>query len=501
MLQKADFAPLGSWLHDGANSLKGALLMWLVPGLLVVMGGTLLWSTYTLRTQVDEAYDRALAGALRAINYNTSTASGGLSVEQPYLLLEFFELTVNGRVYFRVSTEDGLAEIGNPALPLPSSELELNVPQYYDAIYQDELIRVASLIRLADPPVAGNPHSRIIVQVAENLQERAHLERRMMARSIVRDVLLVSMSVMLLTAGVVRALKPLKRLRQRLDERAFDDLSPIDAATLPAEVRPLVQSVNQLVERYAQIASAQRQFLDDASHQLRTPLALLRTQMSYALRERDTDEMRAALLAMQDGLGRAERLTQQMLALARARDAGTTRSIKRQFTEVDVVGLAEQVVKTLWPLARAKHIDLGLDLNGMCTDKGSRVMAVEWLLHEAINNLLDNAIRYTPKGGQVTLQVLGDESSIALVVTDSGGGMSEHDMAHAGSRFRRGAAGKLQQGAGLGLAIVQTIAEMHEARLKLTNWHDAQGQVGLRCSFRIWRPKTYPGNNPKLKDY
>lgn len=493
MLQKADFTSLRAWWHDCANSLKGALLMWLVPGLLVVMGGSLLWSTYTLRTQVDEAYDRALAGALRAINYNISTASGGLSVEQPYLLLEFFELTVNGRVYFRVSTQDGLAEIGNPALPLPSSELKLNVPQYYDAIYQGERIRIASLIRLADPPVAGNPHSRIIVQVAENLQERAHLERRMMERSIVRDVLLVSMSVMLLTAGVVRALKPLKRLRQRLDARAFDDLSPIDAASLPAEVRPLVQSVNQLVERYAQIASAQRQFLDDASHQLRTPLALLRTQVSYALRERDADEMRTALHAMQDGLGRAERLTQQMLALARARDAGTTRSIRLQFAKVDLVGLAEQVVKTLWPLARLKNIDLGLDLNGIRADMDSQVMAVEWLLREAISNLVDNAIRYTPEGGQVTLQVLGGESSIALLVMDSGGGMNEHDMAHAGSRFRRGAAGKLQHGAGLGLAIVQTIAEIHGTQLELRNWHDAQGQVGLCCSFRIWRTETKLG--------
>lgn len=144
MLLATAVAPLGLWWRKGRHSLKGALLMWLVPGLLVLMGGSLLWFTYSLRSQVDAAYDRALAGALRAINHNISTASGGLGVEQPYLLLEFFELTVNGRVYFRVATEDGLAEIGNPGLPLPGSAFELDVPQFYDAMYLNEPIRVAS---------------------------------------------------------------------------------------------------------------------------------------------------------------------------------------------------------------------------------------------------------------------------------------------------------------------------------------------------------------------
>lgn len=481
---KVDLSELAQW---GSRSLKAALLVWLVPGLLVGMGGSLLWSTYSLRTQVDEAYDRALAGALRAINYNISTASGGLSVEQPYLLLEFFELTVNGRVYFRVASEDGLVEIGNPALPLPEGELELDVPQFYDAVYLNEPIRVAAWAHLAQPAISGHLQSRIVVQVAENLRERALVERRMVARAVLRDVLLVGISVVLLVAGVVRALQPLKRLRQRLDARAWDDLSPIDAASLPAEVRPLVQSLNHLVERYAHSATAQRQFLDDASHQLRTPLALLRTQMGYALRERDPAQMRAALHAMQDGLARAERLTQQMLALARARDAGAAASIRSQFADVDVVALAEQVVKTLWPLARTKQIDLGLDVKATADHQRCQVTALEWLLREAISNLVDNAIRYTPAGGQVTLQVLGDAASVVLVIIDSGGGMSDHDRAQAGSRFRRGTAGRNQQGAGLGLAIVQTIAHMHGAALSLSNGYDAQGQLGLHCRFKMRR--------------
>ncbi|MFT4192154.1 MAG: sensor histidine kinase N-terminal domain-containing protein [Comamonas sp.] len=448
------------------RSLKGALLLWLVPGLLLTMGGSLLWSTHYLRTQVDAAHDRALAGALRAIDYNTSTASGGLAVEQPYLLLEFFELTVDGRVYFRVATEDGLAEIGSPALPMPPRPLEAGVPQFYNALYLDEPVRVATLLRPADPPIAGRPGSHLIVQVAEGLREREAFEETMLGRSIERDVLLVAISVVLLVAGVVMALKPLLRLREQLDGRAPDDLAPIDAQGLPSEVRPLVQSVNRLMARSADMARTQRQFLDDASHQLRTPLAVLRTQISYALREPDPHEVRTALSAMQDGLTRAERLTQQMLALARARDASLADG-GLAFAAVDLQALAGDVARTLWPLARARQVDLGLEFPTL--PAGARVRGVEWLLREALSNLVDNAIRYTPAGGQVTVEVRADGSCFCLQVEDTGGGMSEGDLARAGNRFRRGVAGKRQPGAGLGLAIVQTIADLHDATWRLRN--------------------------------
>lgn len=451
------------------RSLKGALLLWLVPGLLLIMGGSLLWSTHFLRTQVDAAHDRALVGALRAIDYNISTRSGGLSVEQPYLLLEFFELTVDGSVYFRVATEDGLAEVGSPGLPMPAQPLVPRVPQFYNATYLDEPVRVATLLRPADPPIAGHVGSNIIVQVAEGLQERERFEASMLSRSIERDVLLVGISVLLLVMGVVMTLRPLLRLREQLDQRAPDDLAPIDAAGLPSEVRPLVQSINQLMARYADMARTQRQFLDDASHQLRTPLAVLRTQMGYALREQDPAEMRAALQAMQDGLTRAERLTQQMLALARARDASLGGDGGLALAPVDLRELAEQVIKTLWPLARARRIDLGLEFGALDPAHGTRVRGAEWLLREALSNLVDNAIRYTPAGGQVTVEVRQEGGCLALMVEDSGGGMSEDDLARAGSRFRRGAAGKRQPGAGLGLAIVQTIADLHGARLRLEN--------------------------------
>ncbi|QNP50273.1 sensor histidine kinase [Diaphorobacter aerolatus] len=474
------------------RSLKAALLWWLVPALLLVMGGSLLWSTHFMRSQVDVAHDRAMAGALRAVNYNTSTESGGLSVEQPYLLLEFFELTVNGAVYFRVALDDGLAEIGNPDLPLPREPLRLNEPRFYNALYMDEPVRVAAVMREASPPIASNPDSRIIVQVAESLRMRSELESDMVQRAIERDALVVAMSVLLLVAGVVMTLKPLVRLRARLDARAPDDLSPVEVQGLPSEVKPLVRSINHVMERHAQMARAQRQFLDDASHQLRTPIAVLRTQVSYALRERDPEEMRSALHAMQESLTRAERLTQQMLALARAREAGQG----AEMTPVELAALAQAVVASLWPLARARNIDLGVELCSRGDASKARVQGLEWLLREALSNLLDNAIRYTPRGGQVTLALRSEDSALSVLVEDSGGGMSDDDIARAGSRFRRGAAGRRQPGAGLGLAIVQTIAATHGATLSLRN-RCVDGKVmGLQAGLRFTGTQDPLGNNP-----
>lgn len=440
------------------GSLKSALLWWLVPGLVLIMGGTLWFSNQLLRDQVDAAYDRALAGALRAIDLNVSTASGGLAVEQPFLLLEFFELTTNARVYFRVATEDGLAEIGSPFLPLPRQPLLSGQPQFYYAMHEDTPVRVAALARAAQPPLPSNPNSRIIVQVAESLGTREVFLEQVLRRSIERDVLGIVMSVLLLVSGVVMTLRPLTRLRQELEARAPDDLRPIDDTNLPSEVRPLVAAVNRHMARYAEMARTQRQFLDDASHQLRTPLSVLRTQVDFALRESDPTEVRRALQAMHEGLDRAVRMVNQMLSLSRAEGGLAT-------GPVDLAELARSVARQLLPHARLKRIDLGVEAAAASVF----IHGTEWLLREALINLVDNAIRYTPDGGTVTVHVLCDDRHAVLQVQDSGPGMSDHDIERAGVRFRRGQAGKQQAGAGLGLAIVHTIAQMHGTVLRLEN--------------------------------
>jgi two-component system sensor histidine kinase TctE len=218
------------------------------------------------------------------------------------------------------------------------------------------------------------------------------------------------------------------------------------------------------------MARTQRQFLDDASHQLRTPLSVLRTQVDFALRETDPAEVRRALLAMHEGLDRAVRMANQMLALARARDASLLEG-GAVMEVVDLVELAQGVARQLLPSARAKRLDFGVENQTTPIP----VLGSDWLLREALLNLVDNAIRYAPVGSAVTVHVLCDERHALLQVEDQGPGMNAHDLERAGVRFRRGAAGKHLPGAGLGLAIVRTIAQMHGGSLRLENREAASG--------------------------
>jgi len=446
------------------RTLKSQLLWWLIPTLVFVMMGALWLSNHQLRNQVDSAYDRSLSGALRAIDHNISTASGGLAMEQPYLMLEFFELTANGSVFYRVATEDGLAEIGHADLPMPDQPLVSGEPRFFYATYQGSPVRVAALARPMDPPLYANKGGRVIVQVAEGLESRQAFLHKVLVRSVERDLAVILISVLVIVLGVFMALRPLVRLRQEVEGRSADDLSPVSASDMPGEVLPLVAAVNLHMARFAALGRVQSQFLDDASHQLRTPLSVLRTQTAYALRETDPQEVRTALLAMQEGLDRAVRTTNQMLALARAKDASLAEG---GFTPepVDLVDLADGVIRGLLPSARGRQLDIGLEAD----QRPVAVSGAEWLLREAVSNLVDNAIRYASTGGVVTVRIQVAAGEARLVVEDDGPGMSAEDIARACVRFRRGAAGKNKPGAGLGLAIVGTIAEMLGARLVLEN--------------------------------
>lgn len=466
-------------LKSRRRTLKSLLLWGLIPTLVLIMLIALWLSNYQLRTQVDQAYDRGLAGALRSIDHNISTASGGLSFEQPYLMLEFFELTANGNVYFRIATEDGLAEIGNQFLPLPDKPLISGQPQFYNAEYQGLSLRVAALARPMDPPLYNNQGGRVVVQVAETLESRDNFLNQSLLRAVERDVVVILIVVLVVVWSVFRAVRPLEQLRQDVEKRSADDLSPVEAPDIPGEVAPLVDAVNLHMSRFTAQARVQRQFLDDASHQLRTPLSVLRTQIAYALRESDPEEVRAVLLAMQEGLDRAVRTTNQMLALARAKNASFNEAGLVP-DNIDLVAIAHSVIRGLLPAARARQIDLGLEggQHPVC------IRGIDWLLREALSNLVDNAIRYAPPTSQVTVRVYADEKYARVTVEDSGPGMSPEDIAQASVRFRRGVAGKNKPGAGLGLAIVGTIVKLHGGWMVLENRAPEPG-LGVELGFTL----------------
>lgn len=453
-------------------SIRRSLLVLLLPGLGAVIAGELWLGWRTASEAADAAYDRSLYGAVRSIDSSVSTASGGIGVELPYRLLEFFELTAQGQVYYRVATEDGLVEIGTPDLPPPPRPLKSGQPQFHEGDYLGQAVRVGSYARELNPPLAGQTGpQRVVIQVAETLEARNDFRRALVLQSLARDVLMMLAATGLLAVAIAWAIRPLDRLRQEVDARDPQDLTPVDDAGAPAEVRPLVQAINHHVARTREQIEARRRFVDDASHQLRTPLTTLATQVAYAQREADPASQRQTLDNIRAQLDETIRQTNQMLSLARADSAPPQRQ------PFDAIALVESLVRQWWGTAREQGVDLGLD----APDRSLALEGEPDLLREALSNLLHNAIRHGGPGCRVTLVLRREASgSVRLTVEDDGPGLPPGDMARLGERFFRGSAGALP-GSGLGLAIVRTVAERHGGQMQVTPGVGGRGLAVTIC--------------------
>ncbi|OAI65032.1 histidine kinase [Ralstonia solanacearum] len=476
------------------RSLKLTLLWLLLPGLVGVLAIDTLSTYQSLRTATDRAYDRALLGSVRAIENGVTIERGQVQVNVPYVALSMFESTAQSNVYYRVAYEQAAgapaqaALTGYDDLPLPTGALDNDTPRFYDALYHGEPVRIAAVAKPLYQP--GLP-TRIVIQVAETIETRRALQQSVWRGTLVRDAALVAVSVALLWLGVTLTLRPLKRLARGIAVRASDDLRPLDATDVPAEVRPLVQAINHHIHRYAELAAAQSQFLADASHQLRTPLAVLLTQAEYALRETDPARVREGLAAIIARLQSTNRLTSQLLALARARHTGQDAPPET----FDLGELARSVVVDALPLAREKQQDLGWDDSGL--DTQLPVSGYPAFLREALSNLVHNAIRYTPPGGRITVRAVADGGAALVCVDDTGPGMSAVERAHAFERFRRAHEGGTRpgqpkdaryaaEGSGLGLAIARAYAARSGGQIELADGEpNGHGGVGLSARIRV----------------
>lgn len=461
-------------------SVRRFLLVLLLPGLGAVFAGELWLAWRTASDAADAAYDRSLLGAVKSIDSSISTASGGIGVELPYRMLEFFELTAQGQVFYRVATEDGLVEIGSANLPLPPDRLQTGQPQFHEGVYVGQAVRVGSYARELSPPLAGHGGTqRVVIQVAETLEARNDFRRALVWQSVARDVLLMVFATALLALAIAWAMRPLDRLRQEVDARDPQDMTPMDASGAPAEVLPLVQAINHHIDRHREQTEARRRFIDDASHQLRTPLTTLTTQVAYAQRETDPAAQREVLASIRDQLDETIRQTNQMLSLARADSAPPQR------LPFDAVALAEALMRQWWGQAREQGVDLGLD----APDGPLPLQGEPDLLREALANLLHNAIRHGGAGCHVTLVVRAEpDGAVQMSVVDDGPGLPPEDLSRAGERFFRGRGGALP-GSGLGLAIARTVAQRHEGQMSVSA---GPGGRGLAVTITLPAPTASP---------
>lgn len=440
-----------SWKKLEQASIKFRLLALLLPTMALVTA-TSLWFTHTdALNSGNAAYDRSLLGAIKSLDLNTSTASGGLSVELPYRLFEFFQLTATGNVYFRVATADGLVEIGNPDLPQPPVPLQTGQPVFYDAVYFGETVRIGAFSRPLEPASAKG--GQLVIQVAESTASRERFTADLMRRAAWRDFwlwLAMSLAVIL---GLTLALRPLTRLAAQTRARQVDDLRALPTDGLPHDLRPLVDAVNQQLARTQDLMAERRSFIDDASHQLRTPLSVLKTQVDYTLRESQPDRQKAAIQALSDELTHAIRATNQLLTL------GQSDASRIEYETIDLSQLARAVAMALLPLARAKRIDLGVDM----PDTALFAQGDRHLLEQAWLNITHNAIEHGKPQGTVTLKAGIEQPVQWLQVSDDGPGMPREVINRMGQRFVKS---QSSRGSGLGLAIAYSVMTRHGGRLQ-----------------------------------
>lgn len=459
------------WLHRTSLRQRMALLM--LPALLLITGFELWMTRHDALESANAAYDRSLLGALKSIDANISTASGGLSVELPYTMFEFFELTASGQVFFRVATSDGLVELGSADLPEPPIQPSMGTPAFYDATYFGEAVRLVAYQRLLDRTPAGANARSVMIQVGESTRSRQEFTARFVRSAALRDVFVLAVLTLGTALVLHAALRPLAKLAREVEGRAPEDLTRIEDVGLPTEVRPLVAAVNHHMARKQDLVALQRQFLDDASHQLRTHLTTLQMQVDYALRQLDPAKVRGALDALNQEIGRATRSSQQLLALGRSDTVAVAAS------SFELEPLLREVAVDFLPQARAKRLDLGIKQ----PVKGACAIGDRTLLREALTNLVANAIAYNPHKGTITLFAASDAMGWSLNVEDNGPGLSEEERTVLGQRFRRGArAGK--DGFGLGLAIVRSIAQRHGGELRLVSPESGQGLLAI-----VWWPR------------
>jgi two-component system sensor histidine kinase TctE len=445
-------------------SLRGQLLWWLLPPIFILlsMATFLVYSETVKLTTL--AYDRALFDSTQALSRQVRFHDGQVDVDLPAEARAILRYDEHDNIYFQVKDPHGKLIAGDRSIPDPPPSVHSpDQPIFYNAQLEGRNVRVAAMFLAAHPDTATG---ETLIQVAETLVKRDAITREALLGIVVIQLAILVFTALLVWVGVRRGLAPLDALREEIASRSHVDLSPVPESDSPIEVRPLLHSINDLLLRLKANIEAQQRFIADAAHQLRTPLAGIKTQAEFALRQPGPEPIQDALRQLSVSAERASRLANQLLALARAEPGALP---EQHFQRLDLAQLAKHATTDWVPAALEKHIDVGYE----GSEREVMVRGDPLLLREMINNLLDNAIRYCPDGARVTTRVTGDDQP-TLVVEDNGPGIPVEDRARVFQRFYRTVASDVT-GSGLGLAIVGDGAKAHGASVTLESLDGGRG--------------------------
>jgi two-component system, OmpR family, sensor histidine kinase TctE len=455
------------------HSLFGDILDWLLTPLLIVWPISLALTWAVAQNLAQRPFDRALEHNALALSRLVTVQQNRAALNLPGPAREILRADEDDVVYFQVLGLRGEFISGERDLPLPPEEqkLETGVVRVRDDTHEGQEVRVAWLY--VNPDAANavpDQHGSmpVLVQVAETRDKRAILATEIIKGVLLPQFIALPMVVFLIWLALARGIRPLRDLEARVRARKPDDLSDIDTRLVPLEVTPLVNSVNDLFERERRSLVAQRRFLADAAHQLKTPLAGLRMQAELALRAQASEaELKQSLKQISRASVSATRTVNQLLALARAEGSG--QSLPKQ--RVDVARIVQDAVRDALPRALEKHFDLGYE--GLdAGDAQAQIEGYPALLAELVKNLIDNALNYVPSSperpGVITTRVImqDDGQDLILQVEDNGPGIPIAERELVLQPFYR-RLGQEAEGSGLGLAIVVEITKLHRARLDI----------------------------------
>jgi two-component system sensor histidine kinase TctE len=455
------------------RSLFGEILDWMLAPLLMVWPMSVILTGLVAQSIANGPYDRDLGEIARVISKQVVVQAAADGTPKARLVLtplasDMLRNDEVDTISYQVLGLRGELIAGDRMLALPPEDEptpKSGMVRWRDERLHNEPVRVAYLRAELTPD-----GETVLVQVAETLEKRSRLATEIIKGVILPQFLILPLAVLLVWLALSRGIAPLAELRERIRRRQSHDLSAIDESLAPEEVAPLVRSINELLARLDHSIGTQKQFLADAAHQLKTPLAGLRTQAELAQREidaglSDMNSLRRSLGQIARGSQSAAHMVNQLLAMARAEDQ--EHAVQRQ--RMNLARLAADTVRDFVPRALAKRIDLGYE--GPAEDGSGRTMVLGHpvLLRELIRNLVDNALLYTPNGGTVTVRVVGDPFGqvVVLQVEDSGPGIPAAEREKVFLPFYR-VLGTETDGSGLGLAIVRQIAREHGAELELT---------------------------------
>ncbi|MDP2134444.1 MAG: sensor histidine kinase N-terminal domain-containing protein [Sulfuritalea sp.] len=456
--------------YEYPNSLFGEILDWMLAPLLLLWPISIAATNHVAGLIANQPYDQHLAENVGALLKLVKVEGDRVTVNLPAPARMLLSTDDKDTHYHQVvgpntRVVQGDKEISWPPLP---AKIEPGKILFRDDRIDGENVRIA----YAFVPVrSGLPPA--VVQVAETLRKREALASSIISGVLLPQFAIIPLAVILVYLGLTRGIAPLRLLQERIHRRRPSDLSPIPATRVPEEVRPLVNAFNQMMGRLEENLQAQQRFIAQAAHQMRTPLTGLKTQTEIALSETDPAQMRHALQLIAESTDRAAHMINQLLILARAE---ASHEKLHQVVPVDLEALARSVTEEWVVRALAKPIDLGFE------DYGRPVMidGVPLLLRELLTNLVDNAIKYTPPGGHVTVRIRSGRLAL-LEVEDDGIGIPVEERANVFERFYR-VLGTDTEGSGLGLPIAAEIAELHRASIDLKAGSDGRGSL-FRVSF------------------